>query len=199
MHVPPVSSQAPLAPVSNTLTTMKKRCINCNDWITLSGRNTGNDAKRKFCSELCKNEYNRFGSAYGPLKAKLEKVIREAVKAETPKAVAPELKRIVHTEEFRELMHEAGFVHRSQIKRRPEELRAQALRDSIADLDKQLANTIEGLDRQLREIRRDIRRERTNRRAAIAKVAKPRPRPRTQTTRPHKPERRTASKAQSRR
>lgn len=38
---------------------------------------------RKFCSDDCKNEYNRFGAAYGPLKDKLTKLIEQRVREAT--------------------------------------------------------------------------------------------------------------------
>lgn len=53
----------------------KKRCLNCPKFFPLTKPN------RRFCSINCKNEYNRFGSSYGPLKAKLEKLIEQTIAA----------------------------------------------------------------------------------------------------------------------
>jgi len=38
---------------------------------------------RKFCTDNCKTEYNRYGAAYGPLRDKLTKLIAKRVNEET--------------------------------------------------------------------------------------------------------------------
>ena len=51
-----------------------KRCLNCSHFYKQRVPN------KKFCSVECKNEFGRFGAAYGPLKDKLEKLIDKTVR-----------------------------------------------------------------------------------------------------------------------
>jgi len=48
----------------------KKRCLNCDKKFEKNRPN------RKFCQQSCKDEYNRHGSAFGPLKTRLERIIK---------------------------------------------------------------------------------------------------------------------------
>lgn len=54
----------------------RKRCENCDKKFPLTKPN------RRFCTTACKNEYGRHGSAFGPLKIKLEKLVRKLVATE---------------------------------------------------------------------------------------------------------------------
>lgn len=54
-------------------------CHNCNK---LTPKNRPN---KKFCSEKCKTEYHGYGAAFGPLKAKLEKLIEQTAKEQGKK------------------------------------------------------------------------------------------------------------------
>lgn len=72
----------------------RKRCDNCGAWFPLTR------PKRRFCKDECKDEFHYHGSAFGPLKIRLEKLVANlAAEAITPKRLAA-----------------AGFVHRSQLK-----------------------------------------------------------------------------------
>lgn len=53
----------------------RRRCKNCNGWYWKTRKN------KLFCKKSCKDEYGRYGAAYGPLKAKLEKLIANTVAA----------------------------------------------------------------------------------------------------------------------
>src|SRR5271154_2023750 len=48
----------------------KKRCLNCDKKFEKTKPN------RKFCKQDCKDEYNRHGSAFGPLKTRLERIVK---------------------------------------------------------------------------------------------------------------------------
>jgi len=51
----------------------RKRCLNCPKFFELT------QPTRKFCSPACKDEYNHYGGAYGPLKQRIEKIITKMV------------------------------------------------------------------------------------------------------------------------
>jgi hypothetical protein len=50
----------------------RRRCNNCGTLYPLT------KPTRKFCSEQCRKEFHQYGAAYGPLKAKLEKLIEQS-------------------------------------------------------------------------------------------------------------------------
>jgi collagenase-like PrtC family protease len=52
-----------------------KRCLNDNKQFRQTRPN------RKFCCQKCKDEYNRYGSAFGPLRLKLEKMVHAWMKS----------------------------------------------------------------------------------------------------------------------
>lgn len=52
----------------------KKRCRNCDAKFQLTKPN------RKFCSTNCKNEFARFGSAFGPLRTHIETMMTRHTK-----------------------------------------------------------------------------------------------------------------------
>ena len=53
----------------------KKRCLNCPKFFPLT------KPHRKFCSIPCKDQFNKFGGAYGKLKEKLFAEIEAQVRA----------------------------------------------------------------------------------------------------------------------
>lgn len=52
----------------------RTRCKNCDKRIPKTKVN------RKFCDDACRKEFHHHGSAFGPLRIKLEKMIAVAVK-----------------------------------------------------------------------------------------------------------------------
>jgi hypothetical protein len=52
-----------------------KRCLNDNKQFRQVKKN------KVFCCDACRREYNRFGSAFGPLREKLEKMVRAWMKS----------------------------------------------------------------------------------------------------------------------
>lgn len=69
----------------------RKRCLNCNALFDLTKPN------RKFCGTNCKNEFARFGSAFGPLRTHIETMMTKhtkEVRAEVVK-VAKDLQEAV--------------------------------------------------------------------------------------------------------
>ena len=77
----------------------RRRCRNCDALFPLTKPN------RQFCKIECKNEYNRYGAAFGPLKAKLEKLVRKLVDAETARGWTSQVATL----------KAAGFVTREQL------------------------------------------------------------------------------------
>lgn len=65
---------------SSTLSGRRKRfrCHNC-DKLTIKNPT---QPKQRFCSDACRYEYNKHGAAFGPLKAKLEKLVRQIIQDE---------------------------------------------------------------------------------------------------------------------
>lgn len=51
-----------------------KRCSNCSKMYRQTRPN------KKFCSKECKDEFNRYGAAFGPLKLKLEQLVNRWIK-----------------------------------------------------------------------------------------------------------------------
>jgi hypothetical protein len=96
----PRSLQIHTAPIAVTLPRYKrKRCRNCDAKFLLTKPN------RLFCSTACKNEYGRHGSAFGPLRVKLEKLVRKLVEAETKRGWTAQLATL----------RAAGFVMRDEL------------------------------------------------------------------------------------
>ena len=85
----------------------RRRCWNCDGWFLKTRKN------KRFCKASCKDEYNRHGSAFGPLKDYLTKLIQTASKEEAAKQFAA----YVSGKDFRRQLAAAGFIHRSMIKR----------------------------------------------------------------------------------
>jgi len=83
----------------------RRRCLNCNGWFEKTRKN------KKFCRKECKDEYNRYGSAFGPLKEWLAKYIEKASKENFDR----KLREFVTMPEGRGVLAEAGFVHRSEL------------------------------------------------------------------------------------
>jgi len=52
------------------------RRIRCQNCFTLTPKNTKGNQQKRFCSNTCRYEFNRHGSAFGPLKSKIEAMIR---------------------------------------------------------------------------------------------------------------------------
>lgn len=97
----------------------KKHCANCPKFF-LQTKPT-----KRFCSDDCRKEFNRYGSSFGKLKDKLEKMIGKEAAA----IVAREFGKYVAGKDFKRAMSAAGFIHRSQmIKRTPEQRPAALLR-----------------------------------------------------------------------
>lgn len=80
-------------------------------------------ANRRFCNVKCKNEYHQHGSAFGPLKHRLEKLVVKLAGQAMSK----------------EAMMRSGFIHRSQLRKKPADQRAEELRDDITRLQGGLA------------------------------------------------------------
>jgi hypothetical protein len=101
-----------LTPESTAKKFKRRRCDNCGDWFPLT------KANRKFCKDQCKDEFHNHGSAFGPLKVTLtklvEKLTREALTSDK--------------------LIKAGFFHRSKFKRLPAEQSGAYLRDELSDL-----------------------------------------------------------------
>lgn len=79
MNVPPNPPAADLA--TPTGKRKRKRCDNCGEWLELTKVN------RRFCNTECKNEFHSHGSAFGPLKTKIETLIRKHVDTLQPAAL----------------------------------------------------------------------------------------------------------------
>lgn len=95
----------------------RRRCLNCNGWFLKTRKN------KKFCKPECQQEYNRYGSAFGPLKDYLTKLIATASKEEA----AMQFAGYVAGKTFRRQIAAAGFIHRSMVKPKPPELTPEGL------------------------------------------------------------------------
>lgn len=95
----------------------RRHCHNCNAWYRKTRKN------KRFCSKECKEEFRRYGSAFGPLKTWLTKLIEESSKGEA----ANQFTLYVEGRDFRRQLARAGFIHRSMLKQLPPELRPKAL------------------------------------------------------------------------
>jgi hypothetical protein len=82
---------------------------------------------KKFCSRKCKEEFNRYGSAFGPLRDWLTKLIEKNAKGEAVRQFTAYLS----SKDFRRELAAAGFIHRSQLKPKPAELTVEFLRESV--------------------------------------------------------------------
>lgn len=64
----------------------KRRCRNCDQWYLPRvfrkgvGKNKGGGSPQRFCTPACRKEYNRNGSAFGPLRDKVRGLIAREVK-----------------------------------------------------------------------------------------------------------------------
>lgn len=112
----------------------KKRCRNCNKPFPLTKVN------RAFCRQECKNEFHNFGSAYGPLKARLEKMIVVEARRQSRLQARAQFNDYARRDLGRDLIA-AGFVNRKR-------LRPQAPKATTA----QLAETLTIIDLMLSEI-----------------------------------------------
>jgi hypothetical protein len=92
-----------------------------------------------FCSAECKDEYRRYGSAFGPLKQFLIKLIEKSAGERAAAATAEQFAAYVTGKGFRRHLVDSGFVHRSMLRKRPTHLSATALRASIRELEARLA------------------------------------------------------------
>lgn len=82
----------------------RRRCRNCNKFYSVTRDN------KKFCCSKCKDEFHKYGSAYGPLKAKLEKLIAETCRAEALK----QLEAFAKSEHFTLMIVAAGFDRQAE-------------------------------------------------------------------------------------
>lgn len=84
----------------------RRRCDNCGEFYPQTRKH------KRFCKEQCKKEFHQHGAAFGPLKQRLEKLIRKEVAGQ----VGIEVARTIARELNAELLARAGFVHRSQLR-----------------------------------------------------------------------------------
>lgn len=63
----------------------RRRCANCNALFTVTKPNA--NPPQRFCKDECRKQFAHFGCAFGPLKTKLEKIVRKMT-AETLSRVA---------------------------------------------------------------------------------------------------------------
>lgn len=148
MRVPQESAPDALLPSELKDEAPSKLCDNCGKRTIVTKKS------KRFCSNQCRMEYHKYGAAFGPLKAKLVKVIKE----ETGAAIKPGLAKIVSAEDFIDLMRKAGFVHRSQLKRRPEELQPAAIVARIIRLGEQVSHANAVLSAEIRKVKQYARR-----------------------------------------
>lgn len=83
----------------------RRRCLNCNGWFLKTRKN------KKFCKKECKDEYNRYGSAFGPLKEWIGKLIEKLSK----ETFERRLRVFLETEAGRAAITAAGFIHRDEL------------------------------------------------------------------------------------
>lgn len=102
--------------------------MNCNAWTIRT------IPHKKFCSVKCKDEYRHYGSAFGPLRDYLTKLIVKASNEEAGKQFAA----YVAEKDFRRHMAAAGFIHRSMLKPKEPELTPERLRSQIRETEKRL-------------------------------------------------------------
>jgi hypothetical protein len=80
MPVHRIPASAPTA-AATTRIFPKRRCDNCCTFYPLT------KPWRKFCKPLCKKEFHQHGSAFGPLKERIAKLIRKEVAAQLTAAL----------------------------------------------------------------------------------------------------------------
>lgn len=100
----------------------RKKCDNCDKPfpITRPGR--------RFCTTACRTEFHTHGSAFGPLRDKIQKLIE----IETRQEVARQMDHFFRgNQQLRDAMAGSGFIHRSQLKKQPPEMTRAGLRGSI--------------------------------------------------------------------
>lgn len=124
----------------------KARCKNCPKFFPKTRPN------REFCSQDCKDEYNRHGSAFGPLRERLTKLIEKTSKEEAARQFEAVWRTgLTQCPELVTAMTGAGFIHRSQLKKTAPEKTAAALRgslDVIARLVKELEQRLVFVERR---------------------------------------------------
>jgi hypothetical protein len=99
----------------------RRRCANCNKFFLKIRKN------KRFCSRGCKTEFARYGSAFGPLKDYLTKLIESASGGEAEKQFAA----YVAGKDFRRQLAAAGFIHRSMLEPRKPALTPDGLQSQI--------------------------------------------------------------------
>ena len=102
----------------------RRRCDNDGKWYLKTRKN------KRFCSKACKDEYNRYGSAFGPLRDYLTKLIGKASKEEVARAFAA----FVASKDFRRQLAAAGFIHRSMLRPRNREQASAGLQEQMREL-----------------------------------------------------------------
>jgi hypothetical protein len=79
MSIPRRNAPAPPVAPASTPKPRRKRCRNCNGLMTIG--QGGRSDRKVFCGEKdpgkgkCKDEFHQHGSAFGPLKTRLEKLV----------------------------------------------------------------------------------------------------------------------------
>lgn len=106
----------------------KKRCKNCPKFFPVTRAN------REFCSVECKDEFHRHGSAFGPLKERLTRLIETNARQQA----GQQLSDLIASPGFRGQVAALGFVHRSQFQKRPPENTSAGLRGSIDTLTRRI-------------------------------------------------------------
>jgi len=106
----------------------RRRCRNCDKPYYLTRKH------KKFCTTECKDEFHRHGSAFGPLKNHLTKLIRETGKEEA----ARQFEAYLSGADFRKHLSAAGFIHRSQILKPKFDETGAALRGAVTILGRLL-------------------------------------------------------------
>jgi hypothetical protein len=124
----------------------RKRCDNCPQFLVIASKRAKH---KRFCSAKCRREWFRFGSAYGPLKEQLEKLIeaktKEATKAET------------ENQKFIERLRVAGFLHRGQLKKIKPEHTRRGMQSQIDTLSRLVGELIEDV-RYIRDMNPELSR-----------------------------------------
>lgn len=102
----------------------RRRCDNCGKLYPQT------KPHKRFCKGQCKKEFHQHGSAFGPLKQRIEKMITKEVGSR----VAMEVARVIAMHVNAEALARAGFIHRSQLRGLFKRLRAleQRVKDTNA-------------------------------------------------------------------
>ena len=99
----------------------RRHCRNCNKWFWRVRPN------KLFCSVQCSREFKRYGSAFGPLKDYLTKLIETTA----GEIVAKRFTTYAQGKDFRRELAAAGFVHKSMLKPKPPEFTPESFHRSI--------------------------------------------------------------------